>query len=303
MSNSSYVQNAFSTASGLVRETRPQQWYKQSVLLIAIVFSKSLLNVEAWVDVLVGVAAFTTIAGATYVFNDISDVEEDRKHPEKRNRPIASGQVSVPVAAGFGLALAAVGLLAAYTLGVRFLLVLLAYVGQNAVYSLALKDIIFVDVLVVAVGFVLRAIAGVVAIDVFLSPWLIVCTFLLAMVLALGKRRHELESVSNPAETRTTLDEYTPEVLDQLFVVSTAMLLMAYSLYTFFRADITMMITLPFAFFGVFRYNHLVHTSEVAGKPEYLLTDRPSLVNAVLWAVTAIAVLYNVPTDLLGVLG
>ena len=161
---------------------------------------------------------------------------------------------------------------------------------------------VFADVISVAVGFVLRAIAGVVAIGVFLSPWLIVCTFLLALVLALGKRRHELGASADPERTRETLGSYTTESVDQLLTVATATLLMAYALYTFNRADPTMMLTLPFAFFGVFRYHHLVHTTEIAGRPEYLLTDRPSMLNLALWAATAVAVLYDLPSLLIGVL-
>jgi 4-hydroxybenzoate polyprenyltransferase len=241
------------------------------------------------------VFAFTAIAGASYILNDIRDREEDRNHPEKQHRPIASGQVSVPIAVGFGFLLAVSGFGAAYSLGPIFFLVVVAYLGQNVLYSIYLKQIVFIDVLIVAIGFVLRAIAGVVAIDVFLSPWLIVSTFLLALVLALGKRRNELELAEISNETRAVLGEYSRENIDQLLVMTMATLLMAYSLYTFSRTDPTMMATLPFAFFGVFRYHHLVHTTDIAGQPEYLFTDRSSVANLILWGVVAIAILYNVP--------
>jgi 4-hydroxybenzoate polyprenyltransferase len=184
---------------------------------------------------------------------------------------------------------------AAYSLGPLFLLVIGAYLGQNALYSLYLKQIVFVDVLIVAIGFVLRAIAGVIAINVFLSPWLIVSTFLLALVLAIGKRRNELALAETPPETRAVLGDYSEDNIDQLLVMTMATLLMAYSLYTFSRTDPIMMTTLPFAFFGVFRYHHLVHTADIAGQPEYVFTDRPSVVNLVLWGLVVIAVLYNVP--------
>jgi 4-hydroxybenzoate polyprenyltransferase len=302
MVRASHSINPVTTITGLAREIRPWQWYKQGVMLLGIVFSQNLLNWGAWLSLSVGVVAFTTVASATYVFNDISDLEEDRNHPEKQHRPIASGQVSVPVAVVFGIILAGVGLGAAYSLGPLFLAILLAYLGQNALYSLTLKNFVFVDVLVVAIGFVLRAIAGVIAIDVFLSPWLIVSTFLLALVLAFGKRRNELEVATNPQETRGVLSEYSENNIDQLLVMVMATLLMSYSLYTFSRTDPTMMMTLPFAFFGVFRYHHLVHTTNIAGQPEYLLTDRPSVVNLLLWGVVAIAVLYNVPETVVGVI-
>ena len=302
MPNSSLAAGTFSTLTGLAREIRPQQWYKQGVLLLGITFSRNLLNPEAWTAVLFAICGFTAVAGATYVINDISDVEADRRHPEKRHRPIASGQVSVPVAAAFAATLLVCGFALALAVGPLLVAVLAIYLGQNLLYSAYIKHVLFADVISVAVGFVLRAIAGVLAIGVFLSPWLIVCTFLLALVLALGKRRHELGASADPERTRGTLGSYTTESVDQLLVVVTATLLMAYALYTFFRADATMMLTLPFAFFGLFRYHHLVHTTDVAGRPEYLLTDRPSMVNLVLWAATAIAVLYGIPSLLIGVL-
>ncbi|WP_079990821.1 UbiA prenyltransferase family protein [Haloarcula sp. CBA1127] len=264
-------------------------------MLLGIVFSQNLLNWDAWLSLLIGIAAFTGVTGATYIFNDISDLGEDRHHPEKQHRPIASGQVSVTVAVVFGLFLAGIGLGAAYSLGPLFLAILLTYLAQNVLYSLVLKQFVFVDVLVVAIGFVLRAIAGVIAINVFLSPWLIVCTFLLALVLAFGKRRNELEIAANPQETRAVLREYSVNDIDQLLVMVMATLLMSYSLYTFSRTDPAMMATLLFAFFAVFRYHHLVHTTNIAGQPEYLLTDRPSVVNLILWGIVAIAVLYNIP--------
>lgn len=295
MVESQQTLNPITTVTGLIREIRPWQWYKQGVMLLGIVFSKNLFNFEAWIHLFIGLVAFTSVAGVSYIFNDIKDLEKDRNHPEKQNRPLASGQVSVPTTILFGVFLAIVGLSAAYSLGSLFLIVLITYLGQNALYSLYLKRIVFVDVILVAVGFVLRAIAGVAAIDVFLSPWLIVSTFLLALVLALGKRRNELEITANPHESRQVLGEYSKGNLDQLLVMVMSMLLMAYSLYTFFRTDSTMMMTLPFAFFGVFRYHHLVHTTDIAGQPEYLLTDPPSMVNLVLWGLVAIAVLYNIP--------
>lgn len=295
MAESPRTINPISTVVGLMREIRPWQWYKQGVMLLGIVFSRSLLDAEAWINLLIGIIAFTTIAGATYIFNDINDLEKDRNHPEKRHRPIAGGQVTVPTSIVFGILLIVIGFGTAYSLGPLFFIVLLAYIGQSVLYSLYLKRILFVDVLIIATGFVLRAIAGVVAIDVYLSPWLIVSTFLLALVLAFGKRRHELEVTTNPRETRRVLEEYSKNDVDQLLVMTMATLLMAYSLYTFFRTDPMMMTTLPFAFFGVFRYHHLVHTTDIAGQAKYLLTDLPSIANLILWVCLVVVVLYDVP--------
>jgi 4-hydroxybenzoate polyprenyltransferase len=293
-----------STVTGLAYEVRPWQWYKQSILLIAIVFSKRLFNPAAWGRVSVGVAAFCAIAGATYIFNDISDVEEDRNHPEKRKRPIASGQVGITTAAAFAVGLLVFGFALSYALGWLFVLVVATYLVQNAAYSLYLKDVVLVDVLLIAIGFVLRAVAGVVAISVALSPWLVVCTFLAALLLALGKRRHEFAASDTPGETRATLEEYTPETLDQLLVVVISTLLISYSIYTFTGAKLAMMLTLPFAFFGVFRYHHLVHTAEFGASPGSLLLDRQFLLNLALWGFVAVVVLYGRPRAwLVGVLG
>lgn len=295
MSNRSITSQSGDTIRGLLRELRPHQWYKQGILLLGLVFSRNLLSIPAWRSVIGAIAAFTAVAGAVYVINDICDREEDRKHPEKQHRPIASGQLSVPVAGVFAVGLLVGGLLVGYVVDGWVLAVLLGYLGQNVVYSVFLKEVVLVDVLTVGIGFVLRAAAGVAAIGVYLSPWLILCTFLLALVLAVGKRRHELETVSNPDATRESLGVYTNEELDQLLVVTMAVLLMTYALYTFFHAETPMMLALPFVFYGVFRYHHLVHTTTVAGRPEYLLTDRPMFFTLLSWLVVTIGVLYQVP--------
>lgn len=285
------------TLAGLAREVRPWQWYKQSVLLVGLVFSKNIQNVTAWRRVGLAVVAFCAVAGAVYVFNDVSDVEADRNHPTKRHRPIASGQVSVPVAAAFAVGLLVFGLGVAAALDRLVLVILGAYLAQNVLYTLYLKQIVLVDILVIAVGFVLRAVAGVVAIDVYLSPWLVVCTFLAALLLAVGKRRHEVFAAD--ADTRGTLGEYTAEGLDHLLVIVISTLLMSYSLYTFFRSTDEMMLTLPFAFFGVFRYHHLMYADEIGIDPRELLLDRPFIANFLVWAAVAIAVLYGGVTPIL----
>ncbi|WP_265108767.1 decaprenyl-phosphate phosphoribosyltransferase [Halosolutus halophilus] len=290
------------TVSGLVKEMRPWQWYKQSVLLLGLVFSKSLFDPVAVTNVALGIVAFCAVAGTTYIGNDILDVEEDRNHPRKKHRPIASGQVSVPVAVTFAFVLFVGGLALSWYIGPLFLLVVLTYLGQNAFYSSFLKEIVIVDVMVIAIGFVLRAIAGVVAIDVYLSPWLVVCTFLGALMLALGKRRHEMAVSNDPAASRSTLAEYTEETLDQLLVVVLAALVVSYSLYTFFRGGLWMMSTLPFAFFAAFRYHFLAHTQNLGGDPKFLFGDRPFLINLVVWGLLIVAVLYEVPARLLGMI-
>ncbi|NUC74338.1 decaprenyl-phosphate phosphoribosyltransferase [Haloterrigena sp. SYSU A558-1] len=290
------------TVSGLVREIRPWQWYKQGILLVGLVFSRSLFDPVAVTNVALGIVAFCAVAGTTYIGNDILDIEEDRNHPRKKHRPIASGRVPVSVAVAFAILLFAGGLTLSWYLGPLFLLVVCAYLVQNALYSAFLKEVVIVDVMVIAIGFVLRAVAGVVAIDVSLSPWLVVCTFLGALMLALGKRRHEMVVSDDPAASRATLAEYTEETLDQWLVVVLAALLVSYSLYTFFRGGPWMMTTLPFAFFATFRYHLLVYTRTLGGDPKFLFADPPFLINLVVWGLLVVAVLYRVPPRLLEVI-
>lgn len=281
---------------------RPWQWYKQSVLLFAILFSKNIFDLMAWRQTLLGIVAFCAVVGATYIGNDISDVEEDRQHPQKRHRPIASGRLPVPLAATFAGGLLVGGFAVAYWVNALFFLVLGTYFLKNVLYTAYLKDIAVVDVLTVALGFVLRAVAGVVAIGVYLSPWLVICTFLAALLLVLGKRRHEMTISDDPAEVRASLAEYTQDSIDQLLTVVISSLLVSYSLYTFFRAENTMMLTLPFAFFAVFRYQHLVHAADVGGDPSFLFYDRQFLSNLFLWGVVTTLILYDVPTYLLRII-
>ncbi|WP_121744056.1 decaprenyl-phosphate phosphoribosyltransferase [Natronorubrum halophilum] len=286
--------------SGLIKEIRPWQWYKQSILLLGFVFSESLFDPVAVTNVSLGVVAFCAITGATYIGNDIADIEEDRNHPRKKHRPIASGQVSIPVAVMFGALLFVGGLALSWYLGPLFVLIVLAYLAQNAFYSVFLKQIVIVDAMVIAIGFVLRAVAGVVAIDVYLSPWLVVCTFLGALLLAFGKRRHEMIVSDDPSSSRSILAEYTEEILDQFLVVVLAALLVSYSLYTVFGSGPWMMSTLPFAFFAAFRYHYLAYTRDLGGDPKFLFADRPFFINLVVWGVLVVGVLYEVPLYLLG---
>lgn len=285
-----------STFKGLVYEMRPWQWYKQSILFVAIIFSGNLGNPLAWYRILLGIVAFSAVASAMYIFNDISDIEQDRNHPTKQHRPIASGQVRVSIAGSFGALLVVAGLLLAYQINMLVLFVILAYIGQTTLYSLALKAIPILDLLVIAIGFVLRAVAGVFAIDTELSPWLIVCTLFAALLLAIGKRFGELEDVDEPANTRDVLQEYTTSELTHLLAIVSAVLLMAYTLYTVLGAAPTMMLTLPFAYFGVLWYHHQVVSSTSSTRPERLVFTKPFLANLVLWTVTAIAVLYWLPS-------
>jgi len=282
-----------STVAGLVYELRPWQWYKQLVLFIPLVFSGSANEADAWLRVVVGAALFSAVAGSTYVLNDISDVEQDRNHPRKRHRPIASGVVSVPFALVFagGLYVLSGGL--SWLLDPLFFGLVALYVGQNVVYSYFLKQYLFVDLLSISAGFVIRAVAGIVLISVQLSPWLLLCTFLAALLLGTSKRWGERSDADDPTEIRENLDSYTTQTLRFIFMTVSTMLLMAYSLYTFFARDLLMMLTIPFAFYAVFRYAHLTFALEGDSEPIALLLDRQILVNLLLWGITIVIILYR----------
>jgi 4-hydroxybenzoate polyprenyltransferase len=236
-----------------------------------------------------------------YLINDIADRDADRRHPVKMHRPIASGALPVRVAAGAALVLSAGSLSAAFLLRPMFGLVAVVYLALLALYSGPLKHIVIIDVLTIAIGFVLRAAAGAVAIDVPISHWLYVLTILLALFLALSKRRHELVLLADQATGhRRILEEYSPYLLDQMISVVTASTLLAYAFYTVSPETVAKFgtdrlgLTLPFPLYGIFRYLYLVHQKEGGGSPaEMLLTDRPLLVCVALWAVTVAAIIYG----------
>jgi 4-hydroxybenzoate polyprenyltransferase len=283
-----------SVLSGLFRELRPGQWYKQVILFIPVVFSMNALDPDAWVRAGAGAVLFSAVAGSVYVANDIADVEEDREHPTKRHRPIASGQVSIPVAALAGAVLSVSSVALSWWLEPLFALVLLAYVAQNLLYDYALRELLIVDLLVISAGFVLRAIGGVVLIDSPISPWLLLSTFLAALMLGSGKRWRELERLDDPADARATLADYSTEFLGFVFFSVAAMLLFAYSLYTFFARELAMMLTIPFAYFAVFRYVFLTIEGEI-DRPKEILLDGKMALNFGLWGLVAVALLYALP--------
>jgi 4-hydroxybenzoate polyprenyltransferase len=241
------------------------------------------------------------LSGTVYLLNDVADVERDRLHPLKRRRPIASGALSsrAAILIALGLGLACVGL--SVLLGARFVACAAGYLGLNLLYSFRLKELVILDVLSVSLGFVLRAVAGGVAIAVQISDWLLVCTLFLALFLALAKRRHELVSLSDSAAGhRKILAEYSPYLLDQMIAVVTASCVIAYAFYTMapetvqkYRTE-RLAWTIPFVLYGIFRYLYLVHQKEQGGSPtDILTTDRPILVNVALWAITIVWIVYT----------
>lgn len=275
---------------------RPKQWYKNLLLFVGIVFSKELGNVSLLVLAILGFLAFCALSGAVYAVNDIVDRNKDIQHPRKRNRPIPSGRVSVAGASVAAAFLLVVGLSISVYIHLLFLLAALAYLVEGLSYSFYLKNLVIIDALTLSTGFVIRAIAGTIAVDVPVSPWLIICVFLLAMFLTFGKRRHELAVLGEKAENhRATLNQYSLHMVEDMMSVSTATLIMAYAMYTFLATNQYMMLTLPFAIYGLLRYTFLVHSAGEGGEPEQLFKDLPSVVNLGLWFVTIVLILYFAP--------
>jgi len=280
--------------SALIISMRPSQWYKNLIIFIGLIFSYNLFNTELYVHVVLAFIIFCLLSGCVYILNDIKDIEKDKMHPKKKLRPIASGKLPVKFALSFSIITTPVLVYVSFSLNFWFGVITTLYLLQNVLYTFALKDIPIVDILVIAFGFVLRAVAGAVVIDVEVSPWLIVCTFLLAILLAAGKRRHELIILDDAAKHRKSAGSYSVEFLDQILNVTTSSLLVSYLLYTFFTGNYSMMLTIPFAFYGVFRYLQLVHIKNFGNNPELILKDLPSIVNLILWSLTAIVALYLV---------
>jgi len=281
---------------------RPHQWLKNLVVLAALVFSKHLFDPPAVAQAALAFAVFCALAGTVYLVNDLADLERDRLHPAKRTRPLASGALSLGVARAAATLLFVGAVAAAWTLGPGFLLCALAYPALGLAYSLGLKHVVILDVLAVALGFVLRAVAGAFAIGVHFSPWLLVCTILLALFLVLAKRRHELVTLDDAVAHRQILAEYSPYLLDQMIAVVTASCLTAYAFYTLapetvekYRTE-RLALTIPFVIYGIFRYLYLVHRRDQGGSPgDVLLTDRPLLAAVALWAAVMVLIVYTAP--------
>ena len=279
---------------------RPRQWVKNFFVFAGLIFSQSLFTPLVW-PALAAFAIFCALSGAIYLFNDLADVEKDRLHPTKRRRPIASGALSVPAGAAIGVLTLVGSLVAAYALSARFGVVATVYAALLTAYSVWLKHVVILDVLTVAIGFVLRAVAGAAAIGVEISGWLVICTILVALFLALGKRRHEYLTLHGDAAAhRPILAEYSESFLDQMVAVVTASTVTAYALYTMSPDTVAkfhtrwLPLTLPFVLYGVFRYLYLLYRRELGGNPsDLLLSDRALLINTVLWMVALLLVIYG----------
>ena len=280
---------------------RPDQWTKNLIVFAGLIFGQRLHEPSAIAIAGAAFAVFCALSSAMYLVNDIVDRADDRRHPTKSRRPIAAGTISPGIATAGALVLGGTALGAAFWLGSGLGLVAIAFVGLLGLYSHVLKHVVILDVLVIAGGFVLRAVGGAVAVAVPISQWLLVCTVLLALFLGLAKRRHELVLLGEEAgRHRRSLTEYTPQLLDQLISIVAAATVVSYAFYTTEPATVEkfatdrLTLTLPFPVYGVFRYLYLVHRHDGGGSPaEMLLRDRPLLVCVALWAIAIVLIIYK----------
>ena len=280
---------------------RPAQWTKNLLVFAGLLFGMRLFDGAAVTRALSAFVIFCALSGVVYLLNDVIDRDRDRRHPVKSGRPIASGAVPVGAALTTAAVLGVLALGSAYLLGRAFALVAASYVGLLVLYSSVLKNIVIIDVLTIAVGFVLRAVAGAVAVQVEISHWLLICTILLALFIALAKRRQEIVSLAGEATGhREILGEYSPHLLDQMIAVVTASTLISYAFYTVSPETELKFgtqwlgLTIPFPLYGIFRYLYLVHQREGGGSPaDLLLTDRPLLACVALWALAVALIIYR----------
>lgn len=287
-------------ANDLIRLIRPRQWTKNLAVFAAIIFAGKLFALPLLLTVAAAFIAFSLASSGLYAVNDVIDAPYDRQHPIKQNRPVARGAVSARTAIVVGVLLLAAGIALALTLDPAFAIAVVTYVVLQLLYAFLLKHIAIVDMIVIAFGFVLRAVGGALVIDVPVSPWLVLCAGLLALFLATAKRRHELLLLNEQsAMHRPVLREYSAELLDSFMVTLSSATITSYALYTFFEnraPGYAMMLTIPFVIYGVLRYQSLVLVGGQGGTPEeVLLSDRPILATAILWAVAAILAIYALP--------
>ncbi|MBI3661475.1 MAG: decaprenyl-phosphate phosphoribosyltransferase [Acidobacteria bacterium] len=285
---------------GVVRSMRPTEYVKNTLAFAAIIFSGHFFERTALLHTLAAFVALCLTASAAYLYNDVRDREADRNHPVKRNRPIASGTVPTGLAVALAIVYIAGGLGIALAVNRSTFFTVLGYVTLTTCYSVFLKHIVILDVLALASGFVLRVITGAEAIQVEFSPWLVLCTFLLALFLGFGKRRHELVLLENNAQThRPILGEYSPHFLDMMMAVVTAATMMSYVLYTMDPVTIArfhsknLIYTSVFVLYGIFRYLYLVHQKAGGGNPAHMIyLDRPLQMAAVLWVLSVFVLRY-----------
>lgn len=284
----------------LVKTMRPKQWAKNVFVFAGIFFDGRVFDMNRLLKSFAAFVIFCLISGAIYLINDLADMERDRMHPVKRNRPLASGALAPIVAQVAAALIIGVGLPCSFLLGIEFGAIAVIYTAMMILYSFVLKNIVIIDVMVVAAGFVLRVMGGAAVVQVTrFSPWLYVCTTLLALFIAINRRRHEIVLLAENADShRAILQEYSLAFLDEMTSLVTATALIAYSFYTFsapnLPANHAMMLTIPFVMYGIFRYLYLVRAKNLGGAPEdIVLGDRPLLITILLWGLMSGLVIYS----------
>ncbi|MCP4542264.1 MAG: decaprenyl-phosphate phosphoribosyltransferase [Chloroflexi bacterium] len=284
---------------GLIKTMRPKQWTKNIVVFAPLIFDVKLFDLHYLAQTIAGFMLLCLISGTVYTINDLVDIEQDRQHPKKRNRPLASGQVSTSAATVAAIAMPLVGLPLGFVLHPLLGTILTLYLLSQLAYSFWLKHIVIIDVMLIASGFVLRVAAGVPLVDAErFSPWLYICMTLVALIFGFGKRRHELVLLQENANAhRRILQEYNLSLLDHIISIVTASTLLAYALYTFSAEGLpsnhTMMLTIPFVLYAIFRYLYLIHVKKMGGEPEEIvLSDRPLQATFALWALSVIIIMY-----------
>jgi len=284
----------------IVKSLRLKQWIKNLIIFAPLIFSENVFDRILLLKSVFAFVLFCLVSGAAYILNDIKDLEEDRLHPLKSKRPLASGRLKKSLALFTFFFLVILSLMGAFLINIFFCIALGVYLVLQVSYSFWLKHVVILDVFLIATGFLIRVIAGGLVIEVQLSPWLFICTILLALFLALSKRRHELILLNESAGIhRPILKEYNPHLLDQMIAVVTASTVISYCLYTISSETIekfgtrNLIFTVPFVLYGIFRYLYLVHQKNEGGSPELLIiTDKPLLIDVFLWIATAILIIY-----------
>jgi len=284
---------------GLIRTMRPRQWVKNIFVFAPLVFDVKLFKLRYLAQTSAGFALLCLVSGTVYLINDLADIEKDRQHPKKRNRPLASGQLSTNAALAAAIVIPLVALPLSFTLHPAFGVILTAYLLIQILYSFRLKHVVIIDVMIIASGFLLRVAAGVPLADAErFSPWLYICMTLLALLIGFGKRRQELTLLKENANShRQILEEYNRSLLDHAISIVTASTLLAYALYTFSAPNLpqnhAMMLTIPFVLYGIFRYIYLIHVKDMGGAPEDIaLSDRPIQITFLLWGLSVVVVMY-----------
>ncbi len=279
-----------------IKLLRPKQWIKNLFVVAPLIFAKHIFEYNYVIRVLAAFVLFCYISSSVYVLNDIIDCEKDRLHPKKKNRPIASGIIS-KIEGGIVIAiLLPLVLFVSFYMDIFFGFAVLLYFLNNLLYSFKIKHMVILDVMSIAVGFLLRVIGGALVIRVYISPWILLCTLLLSLFLGFSKRRNELVVLANGAENhRKILEEYSLEFIDNMLSIVTASTVMAYSLYTFSTnsGNYNMMITIPFVLYGIFRYQYIIYKKKEGGSPEEtVLSDIPLIASIVLWGIVSVIILY-----------